>query len=134
MKTITRAATRIAAIAAATGTAAIIGTGVAAADEWPVQQPNSPIQVSEVTFLTADDPNFWNPFDMRSRLSSPFGNSTRVVCTSFHGKTMECFQADQDGNPHQLKALPFNFPNITGYGNISGGTHYVYPGFIPGLS
>ncbi|QLY27856.1 hypothetical protein [Nocardia huaxiensis] len=134
MNTTTRTATRVAAVAAAAGAAAILATGTAAADEWPVQQPNSPITVGEVHFLTPDDPNFWNPFDMRSRLTSPYGNSTRVVCTSFHGRTMECFQADADGNPHKLSALPINFPNFTGSGNIAGGTHYVYPGFIPGLS
>ncbi|WP_405137079.1 hypothetical protein [Nocardia sp. NBC_01388] len=136
MKTIIRGVAGLAATAAATGTLLAAGTGVAAADDWPVQNPNSPVEVYEATgFLTPDNPAYWNPLDSRQRLTSPYGNSTRVVCTAFHGVTMSCWQADQDGNPHQLTRLPFNFPNFTGSSAPGGGpSHFVYPGFIPGIN
>lgn len=136
MNTITRSVTRIAATAAVTGAALALGTGIAAADEWPVQNPNSAVQVYDATnMLTPNDPNYWNPLVSQNRLTSPYGNSTRVVCTAFHGVTMECYQADQDGNPHKLSRLPFNFPSITGW-NLPGGgpSHFVWPGYIPFVS
>ncbi|WP_067689774.1 hypothetical protein [Nocardia jejuensis] len=134
MNTISRRVSRLAATAAAAGSALALGGGVAAADEWPVQEPNSAIQVSEATFLTPTDPAYWNPLDARGRLTSPYGNSTRVVCSSFHGVAMSCFQADRDGNPHKLVALPFNFPSFTGSSAPGGGaSNWVYPGYLPGI-
>lgn len=133
---ISRTITRIAATTAVAGTALALGTGVASADEWPVQDPNSAIYVFEATnFLTPNDLNYWNPLLSQSRLTSPYGNSTRIVCTGFHGVAIDCYQADRDGNPHKLSRLPFNFPNITGSSQPGGGpSHWVYPGFIPGIS
>lgn len=134
MNTITRSVTRLAAAAVVTGTAFTLGAGTASADDWPVQQPNSPIYVFEAHgFLTPSDLDYWNPLVDRARLTSPFGNSTRIVCSGFHGVTTSCFQADADGNPHQLKRLAMNYPNVTGYLAPGGGvSHWVYPGFIPG--
>lgn len=134
MKKIARGASLLAATAALTGTVFAFGTGVAAADEWPVQEPNSPISVFETKdFLTPSDLDYWNPLVNRYRLTSPFGTSTRIVCTAFHGQRMACFQADAEGNPHQLTSVPGNFPSITG-SSQPGGTHYAYPGFIPGIN
>ncbi|MFB8001004.1 hypothetical protein [Nocardia sp. NPDC056000] len=134
MQTSVRNITRLAATVAATGTALAFGAGVAAADDWPQQQPNSPIYVIETkNFLTPTDIGYWNPLDSSPRLTSPYGTSTRIVCTGFHGVSTGCWQADADGNPHKLIALPFNFPSFTGSGAPGGGaSHYVYPGFIPG--
>ncbi|MFI1917739.1 hypothetical protein [Nocardia sp. NPDC020380] len=130
-----RSVTRIAIATTAAGAAVALGTGTAAADEWPVQQPNSAISVDDVTgFLTPSDLDYWNPLVNRMRVTSPYGNTTRVVCTSFHGVTMSCFQADRDGNPHQLVRLQANFPNVTGSSAPGGGVgHYVYPGYLPGI-
>ncbi|WP_174564505.1 hypothetical protein [Nocardia inohanensis] len=130
-----RTAKRVGAIVSAAGAALALGMGVAHAGEWPEQQPNSPISVFETkNFLTPDNPGYWNPFDFGNRLTSPYGTSTRIVCNSFHGVTMSCWQADQDGNPHQLQKLPFNFPALPGYGRLDGGSNFVYPGYIPGVS
>ncbi|MGW4532063.1 hypothetical protein ACWEOI_14040 [Nocardia sp. NPDC004340] len=134
MNTITRSVTRLATAAVVTGAAFTLGAGTASADDWPVQQPNSAIYVFEAKgFLTPSDLDYWNPLVDRARLTSPFGNSTRIVCSGFHGVTTSCFQADADGNPHQLKRLSMNFPNVTGYLAPGGGvSHWVYPGFVPG--
>ncbi|MFD6354706.1 hypothetical protein [Nocardia tengchongensis] len=134
MNTITRNVARLAAAAAVTGAALALGTGTAAADDWPVQQPNSAIYVHEVTgFLTPADLDYWNPLVDRPRLTSPYGNSTRIVCSGFHGVDTSCYQADANGNPHQLKRLPANYPNLTGNVAPGGGvSHWVYPGFVPG--
>ncbi|GAB2536788.1 hypothetical protein [Nocardia heshunensis] len=134
MRTITRSVTHAATAAAVVTAALAAGTGTASADDWPVLQPNSPIAVFEAhDFLTPSDLDYWNPLVDKARLTSPYGNSTRIVCTAFHGVTTSCFQADADGNPHQLKALPMNFPNFTGYLAPGGGVkHWVYPGFVPG--
>ncbi|MEC3917174.1 hypothetical protein [Nocardia sp. CDC160] len=136
MNTLARRTTRFALAAAAVGTAFTLGTGTAAADDWPVQSPSSPIYVHDATgFLTPSDLDYWNPFVNQPRLTSPYGNSTRVVCAGFHGVDTDCWQADADGNPHKLKRLQANFPNITGSSAPGGGvSHWVYPGFIPGIS
>lgn len=136
MNRVARSITRLTATAAATGAALALGAGVAAADDWPVQDPNSPVEVYDATnMLTPSDLNYWNPFISQNRLTSPYGNSTRVVCTAFHGVTMSCFQADADGNPHKLSRLPFNFPSVTGSSSPGGGpSNFVYPGFLPGIS
>ncbi|UYP18720.1 hypothetical protein OED52_19120 [Rhodococcus sp. Z13] len=122
------------AVAALTAGLLFTGAGVAAAqDEWPVQQPDSPIAVSDVdpsVWLTPDRLEYWNPFVDRPRLTSPFGTSTRIVCTSFHGVTMECWQADSEGRPHELQRLPANLPNLGGSSAPGGGVgHFVYPLF-----
>lgn len=119
-----------------TVTALFAGSGIANADEWPPvpDYPSPSVPYDATGFLTPADPDYWNPFIERDRLTSPYGTSTRIVCTSFHGVTTGCWQADEQGNPHKLVALPFNFPNATGSSKPGGGSqHFVYPGFIPGI-
>ncbi|GAB2650897.1 hypothetical protein ABI214_04245 [Prescottella soli] len=129
---------RIAGFAVATSAAATIavaGAGVASADEWPpVPTEPSPTAPGEYyNFLTPTDLDYWNPFVSRNRLTSPFGTSTRIVCTGFHGVLLSCWQADLQGNPHKLVQLPLDFPGSTGSSQPGGGPgHFVYPGFIPG--
>lgn len=84
-------------------------------------------------FLTPTDLDYWNPFVSQNRLTSPFGTSTRIVCTGFHGVLLECWQADREGNPHKLTKLAQDYPGSLGGGLPGGGPgHFVYPGFIPG--
>ncbi|MGA9873164.1 MAG: hypothetical protein WBQ44_18735 [Rhodococcus sp. (in: high G+C Gram-positive bacteria)] len=117
--------------------AVLLGSGTAGADEWPVNPPYpSPTAPQEITggFLTPQDPAYWNPLVSENRLTSPYGNNTRLVCTGFHGVLLECWQADVDGNPHKLIKLDLDYPGSTGAGLPGGGPgHFVYPGFIPGL-
>ena len=117
--------------------AAIFGAGIANADEWPEAPPYpSPTAPQEVIggFLTPQDLDYWNPFVSENRLTSPYGNTTRMVCTGFHGVTLECWQADSEGNPHKLVKLDLNYPGSTNAGLPGGGPgHFVFPGFIPGI-
>ncbi|AQA22190.1 hypothetical protein BTZ20_0200 [Rhodococcus sp. MTM3W5.2] len=80
--------------------------------------------------MTPTDPDYWNPFVSKDRLTSPFGPSTRNVCTAFHGVLTGCWQADQNGQPHKLVPLPLDFPGSTLPGG--GPSHFVYPIF-PGM-
>lgn len=92
-------------------------------DEWPAP-PNSDSPIGGVDrddLLTPDRPDFWNIGLAADRIISPYGLSTRVVCTSFHGVTLECWQADREGNPHKLVKLPYNFPSHAGAGRPGGG-------------
>ncbi|MCK0091382.1 MULTISPECIES: hypothetical protein [unclassified Rhodococcus (in: high G+C Gram-positive bacteria)] len=109
--------------------AAVLGTaGTAAADEWPSDNGAVTVVV-QPDFLVPSDGEFWNPLVAKNRLTSPFGESTRIECTQFHGVLLECWQADQNGNPHKLTALPFNFPAVTGSAEPGGGpSHFVYLG------
>ncbi|WP_371829973.1 hypothetical protein [Rhodococcoides trifolii] len=127
---------RILAALAVTAAALFAGSGMASADEWPPvpAEPSPSVPFETKGFLTPTDPNYWNPLVAENRLTSPFGTSTRIVCTAFHGVYTGCWQADERGNPHKLVALPFNFPSITGWSLPGGGpAHFVYPGFIPGI-
>ncbi|WP_406232581.1 hypothetical protein [Nocardia sp. NBC_01009] len=116
----------------AVAAAVLLGTsGVAAADEWPpvptTPSPTAPFETKH--FLTPGDLDYWNPLVSRDRLTSPFGTSTRIVCSAFHGVTLGCWQADRAGNPHKLIRLPFNVPSVTGSSQPGGGpSHFVYPG------
>lgn len=137
MKTASRCVTRVAATVAVAA-AAVLGTaGIAAADEWPPvpDYPTPLVPFDAQGFLTPVDPAYWNPFVNDDRLTSPFGTTTRIVCTAFHGVLLDCWQADEHGNPHKLVRLPANLPNFTGSGSMPGGGpgHFVYPGFIPGI-
>lgn len=70
---------RAGAVAAVAGGIVLGGAGIAAAqDEWPVQQPNSPIYVYDVdpaNWLTPDELAYWNPLVNEPRLTSPFGTT-----------------------------------------------------------
>ncbi|MGW5075360.1 hypothetical protein [Rhodococcus sp. NPDC004095] len=112
--------------------AALIGAPAAAnaADEWPPipDYPSPSVPFDNTHFLTPDNPEYWNPFVAKDRLTSPYGTSTRIVCTAFHGVLTGCWQADRDGNPHELVRLPADFPNVSGSSLPGGGPgHYVYP-------
>lgn len=101
-----------------------------AADAWPPvpDYPSPSVPFDTTDFLTPDKPEYWNPFVQKNRLTSPYGTSTRIVCTAFHGVLTGCWQADRDGNPHELVRLPANLPNVTGSALPGGGPgHFVYP-------
>lgn len=72
-------------------------------------------------FMTPEDPVFWNPTVTSNRLVSPFGMTTPVQCTSFHGVLLECFQEDRDGAQHKLVRLAVNLPAVTGSMQPGGG-------------
>jgi hypothetical protein len=130
MRTTVKRWARSAAIMTAAVGMMLGGAAVANADEWP-PVPNYPtplVPFETKGFLTPTDLDYWNPLVSMNRLTSPFGTSTRIVCTAFHGVTLDCWQADQSGNPHKLVRLPFNFPAITGWQLPGGGpSHFVYP-------
>ncbi|MGB3771579.1 MAG: hypothetical protein WBA00_10570 [Rhodococcus sp. (in: high G+C Gram-positive bacteria)] len=110
----------------------LLGSGVANADEWPPvpAQPSASGPFETNSFLTPTDLDYYNPFVENNRLTSPFGTSTRIVCTGFHGVLSQCWQADGNGNPHRLIRLPYNVPNISGSFLPGGGSsHFVYPFF-----
>ena len=123
-----RTLTRMVSIGALTGAAALGAAGTAAAEEWP--SDNGAVSVVEnPAFLVPADGEFWNPLVAENRLTSPYGLSTRIACTQFHGVLLECWQADGNGNPHKLTELPFNFPAVTGSSQPGGGpSHFVYLG------
>ena len=99
-----------------------------AADAWPDQKDYFSYLYETSAFLTPTDLDYWNPLVDQSRLTSPYGTSTRIVCSSWRGVTMDCWQADRDGNPHKLQALPMNFPVLFTDGRPGGGPkHFVYP-------
>ncbi|WP_277835756.1 hypothetical protein [Speluncibacter jeojiensis] len=131
MRQRTRRVTRLAATAVLTGSiVTTAGAGVALADSWPTPPPyptpTAPYETAD--FLTPADPGYWNPFVSADRLTSPFGTSTKIVCESFHGVKLDCWQADLQGNPHKLVQLPLDFPGSTGAGLPGGGPgHFVYP-------
>lgn len=138
MSTSTRRTARFAATAAVAATALLGAAGTAAADEWPTTppypSPTAPYDALPDEFLTPTDLDYWNPFVSEDRLTSPFGTSTRIVCEAFHGVKLGCWQADQNGNPHKLVQLAYDFPGSTGSNMPGGGPgHFVYPGFIPGI-
>ncbi len=128
MSFVTKRVLRIALPFAMAGATLLIGAGAAAADDWP-SDGGGALQVYETKdFAVQSDPDYWNPLSDRNRLTSPFGTSTRIVCTSFHGVQQDCWQADLDGNPHKLDIAPLDVPyagsSQTGH---FGPKHYVYP-------
>ncbi|WP_405164180.1 hypothetical protein OG203_03395 [Nocardia sp. NBC_01499] len=120
---------RCAALTALTSAALLIGAATAAADDWPSDGGGALSVYDTKDFAVPSDADYWNPFSDRNKLSSPFGTTTRIVCTSFHGVQQDCWQADQDGNPHKLNKAPLDVPwagsSKTGY---YAPVHYVYPG------
>lgn len=92
-------------------------------DEWPAPpNPYDPTGgVDRDDLLTPENPEFWNVGLDADRIISPFGLSTRVVCKSFHGVTLDCWQADREGTPHKLVKLPYNFPSHAGETKPGGG-------------
>ncbi|WP_433524130.1 hypothetical protein ACQPZ2_02560 [Nocardia pseudovaccinii] len=125
----TKRVLRIALLFATAGVTLLIGAGTAVADDWP-SNGDGGLEVHETKdFAVQSDPDYWNPFSDRNRLTSPFGTSTRIVCTSFHGVQQDCWQADLDGNPHKLDIAPLDLPyaGSSGTGHF-GPKHYVHPG------
>ncbi|MFI6172392.1 hypothetical protein ACIBCN_36825 [Nocardia sp. NPDC051052] len=120
---------RGAALASVAAAALLIGAGTATADEWPSDNGGALSVYETKDFAVPSDADYWNPFSDRHRLSSPFGTSTRIVCTSFHGVQQDCWQADLDGNPHKLNKAPLDVPWAgSAQTGRFGPTHYVYPG------
>lgn len=75
---------------------------------WPMSVPGSAYNAREVardTFVTPEEPAFWDPTQPRPRLLSPFGKRTKIVCLG-SGVVDRCWQADPAGNPHMLGVLP----------------------------
>lgn len=121
---------------AVTAATLVLGSGLAnAQDSWPVDpgegNPIRPVDVTDYV-LTPDQPEFWNPAVGKPRVVSPFGRTTKIVCTGYRVYD-QCWQADQNGNPHELKFLF----NMGAFGSLAGAPPaqnvYVYPGMIPGL-
>ncbi|MFE3441440.1 hypothetical protein ACFXNW_00250 [Nocardia sp. NPDC059180] len=119
---------RLAVISTAAGATLLVGAGAATADEWP-SQGNGRSVFETKDFAVPSDVDYWNPLSSRNRLSSPFGTSTRIVCTGFHGVMQDCWQADLDGNPHKLEIAPLEMPYAgSSQTGRPGPTHYVFPG------
>ncbi|MCX5044047.1 hypothetical protein OG921_12800 [Aldersonia sp. NBC_00410] len=126
---------RIAAVIAVLAAGLIFGVGTAHADSWPVDPgPGSPVRPIDATgyMLTPDQPNFWNPSINITRVISPYGRSTTVICTGYVVDT-DCWQADPTGAPHKLQKVF----NMGAFGPIVTSTPapnvFLYPGMIPGL-
>ncbi|WP_137724233.1 hypothetical protein [Prescottella subtropica] len=125
---------RITAVIAALAAALTIGAGVAHADSWPADpgngSPSRPVDVTNFV-LTPDQLDFWNPSVNRTRVISPYGRSTRIVCTGYRVDT-DCWQADRAGNPHKLQ----NVFNMGAFGSLispPAQNVFLYPGMIPGM-
>lgn len=119
-------------LAATLASASVLaGAGQAnAQDAWPVDPgPGHAVRPSDAGpyVLTSDQPEFYNPADQRVRIITPFGHSTRIVCSGFRALT-DCWQADREGNPHKLRLI-FGFD----LGSVSAPNVFLYPGMIPGL-
>lgn len=88
--------------------------------EVPAHNPaTGPWPVTD--FITPENPVFWNPAVATNRLVSPFGLTTPVQCTAFHGVLLECFQEDREGAHHKLVRLASNLPNVSGSLQPGGG-------------
>ncbi|WP_430334669.1 hypothetical protein [Rhodococcus sp. ACT016] len=111
-----------------------LGSGVAnAQDAWPVDPwPDSPSRPVDATHyvLMPDQLEFWNPMVNTTRVISPFGRTTKIVCMGYRYDS-ECWQADRDGNPHKLEIV-----SSTGaFGSLAPTPPsfvFAYPGMIPG--
>lgn len=96
------------------------------ASGWPVVKPDSASNPSEPPadlWRTPDQLEFWNFSANYPRLVSPYGTSTRIVCVGW--RTLgECWQADRNGVPHKLIALP----GLTSFSTSQVQATYVFPG------
>ena len=75
---------------------------------WPIEVAGwaaKPAVISPDRWTTPDQLEFWNPAANVPRLVSPYGTSTRTVCVPWRTLN-ECWQADRDGVPHKLTAIP----------------------------
>ena len=125
---------RIVAVLAAVAAALTLGAGVANADSWPVDpgngHPDRPVDLTNYV-LTPDQPAFWNPSVGRPRVVSPYGNSTKIVCTGYRSYDA-CWQADRAGNPHKLDLL-FNMGVLGLLSRTPPQNVFIYPGMAPSL-
>ncbi|WP_430334668.1 hypothetical protein [Rhodococcus sp. ACT016] len=111
-----------------------LGSGVAhAEDAWPVDPGlggiGAPVDRTGYV-LMPDQPEFWNPAIGIARVISPYGRTTKIVCTGYRVDT-SCWQADRDGNPHELKEL-FNTTVFGSLATTPATAIFIYPGMIPG--
>ncbi len=124
----------IAAVIAALAGGLTLGVGTAHADSWPEDPgngfPSRPVDVTGFV-LTPDQLDFWNPSVGRTRVISPYGRSTRIVCTGYRVDT-DCWQADAAGAPRKLDSV-FNMGAFGSLVSPPAPSVFVYPGMIPGL-
>lgn len=91
--------------------ATLVGAGGVASAE-PVDP--SPINFwdrsdwSPTSILVPTDAEFWNPFIGKTRVISPFGRTTKIVCSAIGRGAIatECYQADPQGGVHRLTPVP----------------------------
>jgi len=125
---------RIAAVIATLVATLALGTGVANADAWPPDPgEGSPVRPVDVTsfVLTPDNPAFWNPSAGLPRIISPYGDSTKIVCTGFR-RYEDCWQADREGNPHKLTRI-FDMSAFGSLAPVPAPFVFIYPNMIPGM-
>lgn len=104
-----------------------------AQDAWPVDPgPGHADRPTDVTgyVLTPDQLEFWNPAVGIPRVISPFGRTTKIVCTGYRAYN-HCWQADRDGNPHKL-TLVFGMSAFGSLTSVPAQSVFAYPDFIPG--
>ncbi|NKR39717.1 hypothetical protein GS490_06465 [Rhodococcus hoagii] len=111
-----------------------LGSGVAnAQDAWPVDpgegSPSRPVDVTNLV-LMPDKPQFWNPAIGMTRVISPYGRTSKIVCTGYRVDT-SCWQADRDGIPHKLSS-PFNMGVFGSLATTPATGVFIYPGMLPG--
>lgn len=111
-----------------------LGSAPASAqDAWPIDpgpgHANRPVDVTNYV-LTPDQLNFWNPAVGIPRVVSPFGRTTKIVCTGYRAYD-NCWQADQNGNPRKLN-LVFNMGVFGSLTSVPAQSLFMYPDFIPG--
>jgi len=111
-----------------------LGSGVAnAQDAWPVDPgEGSAVRPGVATdyVLMPDQLEFWNPTNNVTRVVSPYGRTTKIVCMGYRVDT-ECWQADRDGNPHKLDRVFY----MGSFGSLiptPAAFVFAYPGMIPG--
>lgn len=90
-------------------------TTAEAAPAWPLDHEGWPQTVADSgynaqeagpdSFVTPEQPAFWDPAQPLPRLISPFGKASRIVCLG-SGAVDRCWQADPSGRPHQLASVP----------------------------